>query len=290
MKRSGLVERIYEAAFVPEYWPSVLEGVGRRAQSVSGAMIVFEDIRPVRFMATPQIRPWTERFCAEQWKVSNRVPHIRRNPMAGFSVLTKYFGADFMQRDTSHVHRLALGLDSEAGTAISMPNGDIVVFSFDKSRGHGPHDKEAVRFLDALRPHLGRAGLIAARVGVERGLATASALQMIGLPAAVLDASGRILATNALFDALSDIFLAAAFGRVAIAGLGGEQALFSCGRGGSGFDATAPRICSDTWHLRTSGLRRACRAAAALRNRPVSRRRDGCCDNHAGAAGAGAVG
>ena len=159
-------------------------------------------------MATPQI-PWTERFCAEQWKVSNRVPHIRRNPMAGFSVLTKYFGADFMQRDTSHVHRLALGLDSEAGTAISMPTGDIVVFSFDKSRGHGPHDKEAVRFLDALHPHLGRAGLIATRVGVERGLATAAALQMIGLPAAVLNASGRTIATNTLFDALSHTFLAA---------------------------------------------------------------------------------
>lgn len=217
MAWTDLVDRIYEAAFVPEHWPSVLERIGRQAQSASGALIVFEDIRPVRFMATPQIRPWTERFCAEQWKVSNRIPHIRRNPMVGFSVLTKYFGTDFMQRDTSHVHRIALGLDSEVGTAISMPTGDIVVFSFDKRRGHGLHDHEAVRFLNMLHPHLARAGLMATRLDVERANTTTSTLQTIGLPAAVLSASGRLLATNSLFDALSNIFMPAAFGRLAIA-------------------------------------------------------------------------
>jgi len=217
MDRAEIVDRIYEAAFVPEYWPSLLELIGGGAQSVSGALIVFEDIRPVRFMASPRIRPWTERFCTEQWKVSNRVPHIRKNPMVGFSVLRQYFGSQFMDNDISHVQRRALGLNSEAGTAISMPTGDMVVFSFDKQRGLGAHDRDAVSYLNTLLPHLARAGLIASRVDVERAVATASALQMIGLPAAVLCRSGRVVATNALFESLSVIFVAAAFGRLALA-------------------------------------------------------------------------
>lgn len=217
MQQTDIVDRIYEAAFVPECWPSLLERIAHGAQSASGALIVFEDVQPVRFAATPVIRPWTDRFCKEQWKVSNRIPHIRRNPMRGFTVLSRYFGREFMVRDTSHVHRLALGLESEAGAAICMPTGDVVVFSFDKKAGTGPHTKEAVHFLNGLHPHLARAGLIAARLAVERAAATTSTLQMIGLPAAVLSCSGRVIATNPLFESLGAVFHSAAFGRLRVA-------------------------------------------------------------------------
>lgn len=217
MEQGEAIDRIYEAAFLPEYWPSVLQRIAHQAQSVSGALLVFEDIQPMKFMATPQIRPWTEHFCAEQWKVSNRVSHIRRNPMVGFSVLTNYFGSQFMDIDVSHVHRLALGLNSEVGTAISLPTGDIVVFSFDRRLGLGPHDKNTLHFLNKLHPHLARAGLIASRLDVERATAGTSALNMVGFPAAVLSASGRILAANMSFERLSNIFLPVAFGRLALA-------------------------------------------------------------------------
>jgi len=217
MEQNEVIDRIYEAAFLPEYWPSVLQQVAHRAQSVSGALLVFENVQPVKFMATAQIRPWTERFCAEQWKVSNRVAHIRRNPMVGFSVLSNYFGASFIRQDTSHVHRLTLGLDSEVGTAISLPTGDMVVFSFDRRLGLGPHDRNALSFLNMLHPHLARAGLIASRLDVERATAGTSALDRVGFPAAVLSASGRVLAANRHFERLSNIFLPAAFGRLTLA-------------------------------------------------------------------------
>lgn len=223
MERKELVDRIYEAAFLPESWPDVLRQVGEAARSVSGTLLVFEESRPIRHRATPLIAPWTEVFCSEQWKVSNRLPFIRRKPIVGFAILNRYFGPEMMESDPSHLHRLSLGLDSEIGTAISMPTGEMVVFSFDKPSGDGTHDGADVAALDELHPHLARAGLIAARLGLERAIATTSTLQMIGLPAAVLSASGRVIAINDLFEELLGLFLPVAFGRLAIASAGANR-------------------------------------------------------------------
>lgn len=225
MEWKALVDKVYEAAFLPDSWPDVLQRVGDTAKSASGTLLVFEENRPIRHRATPLIRPWTEVFCSHQWKVSNRLPFIRKKPMVGFAVLNQYFGSDMMQRDPSHLHRVSLGLKSEIGTAIPMPSGEMVVFSFDKLAGRGPHDEADIGMLNRLHPHLARAGLIAARLGLERAMSTTSALQMIGLPAAVMTASGRVIATNDLFELLSDQFLPVAFGRLAIA-MAGPNRLF----------------------------------------------------------------
>ena len=46
-----LVDRIYEAAFDPDQWIAVIEGAARLSGSVSGALLVFDDVRPVSFRA-----------------------------------------------------------------------------------------------------------------------------------------------------------------------------------------------------------------------------------------------
>src|SRR5690606_19127567 len=75
---------------------------------------------------------------------------------------------------------------------------------------------ELERF-DGLRPHLARAALMAARLGLERAQTTVSALAALGLPAAVLSGTGRVLTGNTLFDGLDHLFLPVAFGGLAIA-------------------------------------------------------------------------
>src|SRR5215813_10032384 len=56
----------------------------------------------------------------------------------------------------------------------------------------GPVLPEVTARLDPLRPHLVRAALLAARFGLRRARATVEALNLIGLPAAVLaDRGGR---------------------------------------------------------------------------------------------------
>ncbi|WP_245486426.1 helix-turn-helix transcriptional regulator [Mesorhizobium sp. M7A.F.Ca.US.010.02.1.1] len=48
-------------------------------------------------------------------------------------------------------------------------------------------------------------------------MATVSALQSVGLPAAVMSAGGQVVATNGLFEALPSIFMPLAYNRLAIA-------------------------------------------------------------------------
>ena len=57
--------------------------------------------------------------------------------------------------------------------------------------------------LELLRPHLARAGLLAARIGAERAKVAAQTLDLLGPPAAVITVgNGRLRAANALFEAL----------------------------------------------------------------------------------------
>jgi DNA-binding CsgD family transcriptional regulator len=56
--------------------------------------------------------------------------------------------------------------------------------------------------LDTFRPHLARASLLAGRWRLERLRAAAEALALIGLPAAIIDADGKVLAANSLIEAM----------------------------------------------------------------------------------------
>jgi DNA-binding CsgD family transcriptional regulator len=53
-----------------------------------------------------------------------------------------------------------------------------------------------------LRPHLARAALISGRLGLERARAAVETLGFIGLPAAVISGSHRLLAANKLLEEL----------------------------------------------------------------------------------------
>jgi DNA-binding CsgD family transcriptional regulator len=99
---------------------------------------------------------------------------------------------------------------------IPMPSGELAAFVFEKWARDGIFSVADVQYLNILYPHLARAGLIAARLGLERAQATTSALQAIGLPAAVMTKSGRVLTANPLLESLSMTFLPVAYGGLAI--------------------------------------------------------------------------
>ena len=220
---SDLIDRIYEAAFRPECWTGVLEGIGQIANSASGLVVVFDEVKPVQCKATPVIHDIMQDFCETRWRTSQRASLTIKNPPTGFVILKDYFPADFLKVDSCRISRLSAGLDSEVSAAISMPTGEMVVYSFDKWSQDGVHAQGDVETLNAFYPHLARAGLMAARLGLERATATTATLQMIGLPAAVMTRAGRVLSTNTLFDGMTSLFMPVAFGRLAIANIGANQ-------------------------------------------------------------------
>lgn len=218
-----LIDQIYEDAFQPECWTKVLEHIGNAAGSVSGLLVVFDEVKPVQFKGTPVIHDIIRAFCETHWRDSERASHTLKNPFTGFVRLNDYFPPELLQVDPCRINRLSAGLDSEASAAIPMPTGEMVVYSFDKWHRDGAHTADNVQALDLFYPHLARAGLMAARLGLERAAATTATLQMLGLPAAVLTRTARVLSTNALFDGLTSLFMPVAFDRLAIANISANK-------------------------------------------------------------------
>jgi DNA-binding CsgD family transcriptional regulator len=125
--------------------------------------------------------------------------------------------AEEIERDPERIKLRAIGIGTNICTTIPMPTGELVTFVFQRWLKDGTCDQATLDLLSGFRPHLARAGLVAARLGLEQATATVSALKAMGLPAAVLTASGRVLAANSLLEGMPGVFRAAAHGRLAIA-------------------------------------------------------------------------
>jgi DNA-binding CsgD family transcriptional regulator len=214
---SALVDSIYEAAFFPERWSDVLTDVGVAGGSASGLLIVFDRARPVGFRAAPVIHDIVAAAATNTGRPNQRAAFALKNPFKGFVRANDYLPPEILNTDPVHARRLAVGLDSEASSVTIMPTGELVVFSFDRWKHEGPHRRQHLAALNALYPHLARTALIAARLRLERAAAATRALQTIGLPAAVLTSSGRVLSSNSAFDGRKGLLLASAFGRLTIA-------------------------------------------------------------------------
>jgi DNA-binding CsgD family transcriptional regulator len=100
------------------------------------------------------------------------------------------------------------------GTAIPIPAGENVLFVITRRLQRGPVERAVVDKLDEFRPHLARSALLSARLQLERARIVSETLAALGLPALVLNEQGKVLAANALIEALSAYVQWRAFDRV----------------------------------------------------------------------------
>lgn len=186
--------------------------------AAAGRLLIFDGKVPLGFQSSAAGRDAIDAFIANgEWKENERIPHYHQNPFTGFVIAEDYYPAELLARETLHRNRLAAGLDSQAGTIIPMPSGELAVFVVDKWQKGGRFTPDDIAALNFLHPHIARAGLMAARLGLAQAQATVSALSMMGLPAGVMTAAGRMFATNALFDAMPRLFLSIARGGLRLA-------------------------------------------------------------------------
>lgn len=213
-----LVDQIYEAALVPERWADVLTELGRMFGAPAASLLVFDDTRPIAHSGTSLVEAANDLFCSSDlWKESRRLQFSFENPTAGFVVAQDYYPPGFLDADAGYRLRRDLGLESQAGTVVAMPSGEVVVFALERCRSDEPFSAEDIHELNQFYPHLARSGLLAARLGLQRAATTVQALEIVGLPAAVLNASGRVLASNNLLDTIQPLIVAKAFGKIALA-------------------------------------------------------------------------
>lgn len=204
----AIVDRIYEAAFAGELWPDALEAASALSRSAGGAIFVVSDHSPVRAIGEAHLQPLLDAFMADNnWRFSESVQRMCSARPASFVRIDDFMTGQEIGRDPLYAGARLFGVGSPVCTSISMPGGQLALFVFQRWLKDGDYDEAAIDLLNGLRPHLARAGLIGRRLGLERASTAVSVLGDVGLPAAVIGESGRVLSSNSLLEKMADIFL-----------------------------------------------------------------------------------
>jgi DNA-binding CsgD family transcriptional regulator len=204
---SLLIDRIYECAFVPELWPDILRDLAEIAVARAGFLFISNgDIHhwaASTAIGTEALKPLVESGWIAR---SERFARLLAFSHSGFlSDSAIYESEEAQAADPSYRDFLyPRGLGRSAATTIPLPTGDRFSIALERENARGPVENAAIDRLDELRPHLARAALMAARLQLERARMASETLGAVGLPAAVLDDQGKVLAANPLIEALTD--------------------------------------------------------------------------------------
>ncbi len=203
--KAELIDRIYEASFVPEQWPGVLDDLARLVNASGGLLFAVRD-KVLNWTASSNLNGVFQSYVNDGWfaRCDRRVCLFSRNAPT-FLVehdfwTTPQIDANPIYRDFFRPH----GLGWSAGTGLMMPTGDNIVFSVERAFEAGPIQKEQVDLLNELRPHLARAALTSARLGLQTAKGASHTLAALGLPALILDETGVVIEANALMNDLPD--------------------------------------------------------------------------------------
>jgi len=206
--QASLVEQIYEASFLPESWPRVLERIGERIDAPAGFFAVGR-FEIERFMTTPNISAAVSRMVRDRSSLrGNYLPKMfetaARSPR--FVAEQEVLNAEEIHREpVFRDYYLPEGYCWGAVACVLLPTGENVLLSWRRRTEGGPLSTADLEQLDALRPELARAVFVASRLRLERLRAASETLAALGLPAIVLDAGGKALVANHLAEALDHL-------------------------------------------------------------------------------------
>jgi DNA-binding CsgD family transcriptional regulator len=226
MDDEELLDKIYEAGAIPELWPSVLghfdqaaEAAGSVLFMVQGGNLKWTSSAPMHDLAVAYL---------ERGYLGNdaRTTRLVGKNHAGFLSELDVFTAEEWEADPIRREFWGpKGYGWGVATNVMVPTGEMMIFHAERRAADGPPDRRVIDRLDRLRPHLARAGLLSNRMAFERVQAAVAALELVGIPAAVLDGRGQALATNGLLDRLNPGVVQARPSRLALAHTGADALL-----------------------------------------------------------------
>jgi len=221
-----LVGRIYEAAAIPELWPNALDGLANVAGCIGGLLFVNSG-QQTHWVASPVLQSGFQRLLDGGWMDRNdRLSGMLAKGGAGFIRDQDLFDHDNISQVPMYRDFLIPeGLGWGAGTFVTTVPGDSVVLTVEKRHVDGPLEPATIRMLDALRPHIARAGILSAVLRLQKAHVRLDALDRAGAPAALVGSGGRVMATNRLFEAIGRQVVARAHGRLAFRDDAANQAL-----------------------------------------------------------------
>ncbi|SMC96822.1 helix-turn-helix transcriptional regulator [Rhizobium sp. RU36D] len=216
MQHAKLIDTIYEAAFIPELWQEVCVGLSDCVDGFSAALITLTEGSSFRWVCSPAAQEGMEFFAKSPLRFQNVRPQ-RHLALSTFSFTRDI---DLMTEEelaTDPIYNEFLrpqGLGWTVGDMVLEPSGHTIIFDLIRETDKGPFGEQDVALLNTLRPHLARAATMSSRLEFERINAAVQALELTGLPAAVIGASGKVLTANALMQKFEPQVVLTAFEKV----------------------------------------------------------------------------
>ena len=226
-ERDTIIQDIYEAVALPDRWPALLERIGRTVDTPGVLLLTHRnDAWSGHTVSKPMEHDFLQYMATDIVSRSQTTTRLIGKDWAGFLSSLDLFSAEEWERDPfRNEWGRKWGWNHAAATAIRVPSGDSLVFHLQRRDDQGPFNARSIAVLDSLRPHLARAGLLAARWRLQRLNAATQALGLVGLPAAILDRTSKVLSANSLMDDLKQHVRWLPRGRLALADKNADQLL-----------------------------------------------------------------
>ena len=219
------IDCFYEAAVLPEKWPHALDRLALLSGGVCGSLFVATP-RPtggdpeLQFVANEAGAQLIHEFTALDTPIANsRMVAGFRLGRSRWMTDLDIFSREMIDKDPFYTEFLRpRGFGWVAANMVDIPHERALCFSVEKRFSDGPMTELELTALESVRPHLGRAALLAAESAFRMRRMVTLTLAAVGVPGAILSPRGRILDANDLFATAAEWIGSDGPGRFRLAG------------------------------------------------------------------------
>lgn len=220
------LDTIYEAAFDPDRWLVVLRYLTVASESASTGIGILDERQGFGLMDEYNTREPHEGFWIKSdLERRNFIDYARRHAPLDFTNRQAYFPKDYPNLAEINERLRSKNIADQLGATINLPTGQVVSITSERWLRDGAYPDAIGARLDMFRPHLARAALLSANMGMQRASGTMAALNALSLPAAMLSLNGKVLETNELMTQASENVRPVAWGMLRLTQVGADREL-----------------------------------------------------------------
>jgi DNA-binding CsgD family transcriptional regulator len=214
---ADIIDEIYEAALFPDRWAKVIATIGQRLDFWGGAL-TWGKGEEESWLYTPNFQELMQAFMEGGWNRRNErlTRAIREGQFSFVQDFDVFTHDEWAGLPIVREFLMPRGLGYGVATQIAPPDHPEMTVLFERKLESGVIGPETMAALAGLRPHIARSLTLATRLQRQKADAMTLGLNVIGAPAAVLQASGRILSANDLFLSLQKSISTRARDRIVI--------------------------------------------------------------------------
>lgn len=211
------IDRIYEAPFAPQMWPGILSDLAAMADSRGGLLLSTRD-KTLNWTASDSVHGAFDEYLKGGWfrRCGRRVCLLEKAHSQFLTELDYWSEDELRNNDIYREFFYPRDLGWSAGTGLVMPTGDHIVLSVERNLERGPIEGRYLEMLNSLRPHLARAAMLAARMGLQSAATARDAFSKLMIPVVLLDLDGTGVECSDEADHLAGAVVWGANGRIVL--------------------------------------------------------------------------